>query len=58
MHITVQTRYDIPYRTIHLSLCINTPIEPSFLALGHVLEYIIHQPQEYIIYLRENFQIK
>ena len=50
IHITVQTFYDIQYITIRLSVYMNDPIEPEFLAFGHGMEYLMHHPHETIIY--------
>ena len=52
MHITVQTHYDLQYITMRLSGHMNEPTEPAFLALKHSLEYLMHHPQEPIMYSR------
>ena len=49
VHITVQTLYDLQYITMHLSVYINAPIEPSFLALEHGMECLMHHTHETII---------
>ena len=53
MHITVQTSYDLQYLTICLSVYMNTPTEPTFLALVHGMEYLMHHPHEPIMYSRK-----
>ena len=53
MHITSQTRYDIQYLTMKLSGCINAPIEPLFITLRHVMDYLMHQQYEPIVYSRK-----
>ena len=53
MHITIQTRYDLQYLNMQLSGYINAPIEPAFIALKHGMEYLIHHPNETIMYPRK-----
>ena len=53
MHTTVQTCYDIQYLTMHLSGYMNEPTEPDFLDLKHGMEYLMHHPNEPIMYSRK-----
>ena len=50
MHITVQSRYDIQQLTMCLSVYINAPTEPEFIALINGMGYLIHHPHEPIMY--------
>ena len=54
MHITVQTRYGVQYLIMRLSVYMNSPTEPAFLDLKHVMEYLMHHPHEPIMYSRKN----
>ena len=50
MRITVQTFYVLQYLTMHLSLYMNSPTEPAFVALVHGMEYIMYHTHEPIMY--------
>ena len=52
MHVTVKTCYDIQYLTMHTSGYMNSPTEPDFIALKHDKEYLMHHPNEPIMYSR------
>ena len=50
IYITIQTCYELQYLTMRLSGYTNAPTEPDFLALKHGMEYLLHHPNETIIY--------
>ena len=53
MHTTVQNRYDLQYMNMRLSVYMNTPAQPPFIALKHGMEYLMHHPHEPIMYSRK-----
>ena len=52
IHITVQTQYDLQCLTMRISGYMNAPTEPAFLVIKHGMEYLMHHPQEPIMYSR------
>ena len=53
MQITVQTRYVLQYITMRLSVYMNAPTEPEFIAIKNGMEYIMNYLHETIIYSRK-----
>ena len=60
MNITVKTLYALKCLTMRLSGYMNDPTEPEFIALRHIMEYLMHHPHEPIMYSRKKIskQIK
>ena len=53
MHITVQTRYHLQYPTMRLGGYMDSLTEPAFTSLKNDMEYLMHHPEESIMYSKK-----